>query len=91
MTRTVRNEVREMGGVKRLSVAVALNLGTATDASGAVVAAPRDDRLIRLTDAVSTEHVEIELSASLAPADGSWTNYAITVARRPRTGVVRMR
>ena len=48
----------------------------------AVVAAPRDDRAIRLTDAVSGEHVEIELSASLAPADGGWTNYAITVARR---------
>ncbi|OFX01744.1 MAG: flagellar M-ring protein FliF [Alphaproteobacteria bacterium RIFCSPHIGHO2_12_FULL_63_12] len=41
MTRTVRNEVREMGGVKRLSVAVALNLATRTEASGAVVPAPR--------------------------------------------------
>jgi len=48
----------------------------------AVVAAPRDDRLIRLSDAVTGEHVEIELSPSLVPADGSWTNYAITVARR---------
>lgn len=41
MTRTVRNEVREMGGVKRLSVAVALNLATRTDATGAIVPAPR--------------------------------------------------
>lgn len=41
MTRTVRNEVREMGGVKRLSVAVALNLATRTEASGAIVPAPR--------------------------------------------------
>ncbi len=41
MTRTVRNEVREMGGVKRLSVAVALNMTTATGATGAVVANPR--------------------------------------------------
>lgn len=41
MTRTVRNEVREMGGVKRLSVAVALNLATRTEASGAIVSAPR--------------------------------------------------
>ncbi len=50
LTRTVRNEVREMGGVKRLSVAVALNLGTATDASGAVVAAPRSpEELSRIT------------------------------------------
>jgi galactokinase len=48
----------------------------------AVVAAARDDRRIRLTDAVSSEHVEIELSPTLPPADGSWANYAITVARR---------
>jgi len=48
----------------------------------AVVAAPRDDRIVRITDAVTTEHVEIELGPTLAPADGSWTNYAITVARR---------
>ena len=43
MTRTVRNEVREMGGVKRLSVAVALNLATRPGASGAPVPAPRSD------------------------------------------------
>lgn len=48
----------------------------------AVVAAPRDDRVVRLTDAVTSEHVEIELSPTLEPAAGSWTNYAITVARR---------
>ena len=48
----------------------------------AVVAAARDDRKVRLTDAVSTEHVEIEMSPTLPPADGSWANYAITVARR---------
>jgi flagellar M-ring protein FliF len=41
MTRTVRNEVREIGGVKRLSVAVALNLPTTSDATGAVLPAPR--------------------------------------------------
>lgn len=50
MTRTVRNEVREMGGVKRLSVAVALNLATNTDANGAVTPAPRSpDELARIT------------------------------------------
>ena len=43
MTRTVRNEVREMGGVKRLSVAVALNLATTTNADGAIVSAPRSE------------------------------------------------
>jgi len=48
----------------------------------AVVAAARDDRRIRITDAVSSEQIEIELSPTLPPADGSWANYAITVARR---------
>jgi galactokinase len=48
----------------------------------AVVAAPRDDRVVRLTDAVTTEYVEMELSPTLPPVDGRWTNYAITVARR---------
>ena len=48
----------------------------------AVVAAARDDRVVRLTDAVSGEHVEVEMSPSLAPADGTWGNYAITVVRR---------
>jgi galactokinase len=48
----------------------------------AVVASARDDRMVRLTDAVSGEHVEIELTSSLAPAEGTWANYAITVVRR---------
>jgi galactokinase len=48
----------------------------------AVVATARDDRTVRLTDAVSGEHVEIEMSATLPPADGSWANYPITVVRR---------
>ena len=48
----------------------------------AVVAAPRDDRTVRITDAVSGEHVDLELNASLTPANGNWTNYAITVVRR---------
>jgi galactokinase len=48
----------------------------------AVVAAPRDDRIVRMTDAVSSDHVEVELSSELAPADGSWSNYVITVVRR---------
>ncbi len=53
MTRTVRNEVHEAGGVKRLSVAVALNLATATNAAGAVVPAPRsDEELARIATLV---------------------------------------
>lgn len=53
MTRTVRNEVREMGGIKRLSVAVALNLATRTETSGAVVPAPRSaEELARIASLV---------------------------------------
>ena len=48
----------------------------------AVVASTRDDRLVRLTDAVSGEQAELELDPALAPADGTWANYAITVVRR---------
>ena len=48
----------------------------------AVVASPRDDRLVRITDAVSGERVDTELSQTLAPADGTWANYVITVVRR---------
>src|SRR5215204_1087710 len=52
-------------------------LGKHTDYAGG-----RDDRRIRITDAVSSEQIEIELSPTLPPADGSWANYAITVTRR---------
>ena len=48
----------------------------------AVVAAARDDRIVRITDGVSDEQVEIELNPVLAPVEGSWANYAITVVRR---------
>jgi len=48
----------------------------------AIVASPRDDRIVRITDAVSDDQVEIELSATLTPAEGMWANYAITVVRR---------
>jgi len=47
-----------------------------------VVAAARDDRLVRVTDAVSGDHIEIEMSSTLATAEGTWANYVITVARR---------
>ena len=47
-----------------------------------VVAAARDDRLVRITDAVSGDQVEIEMSPTAAAAEGTWANYVITVARR---------
>lgn len=43
MTRTVRNEVKEMGDLKRLSVAVALNQQTIVGADGVAASAPRSD------------------------------------------------
>jgi len=48
----------------------------------AVVASARDDRVVRMTDAVSGEHAEMELSPTLTTAEGTWANYAITVVRR---------
>jgi galactokinase len=48
----------------------------------AVVASPRDDRQVRVTDAVTGETVEIDFSPTLAAADGTWANYIITVVRR---------
>src|SRR6187401_1634321 len=48
----------------------------------AVVATARDDRMVRMTDAATGDHVEMELSATIAPVEGSWTNYPITVVRR---------
>src|SRR5262245_1691436 len=48
----------------------------------AVVASPRDDRQVRVTDAVTGEGVEVELSPTLSPAEGMWANYIITVVRR---------
>ena len=52
MTRTVRNAVREIGGVNRLSVAVALNMPTAPGADGALVAAPRSDEEMQRIEAL---------------------------------------
>jgi len=48
----------------------------------AVAAAPRDDRHVRMTDAVTGELADLEVSPTLAPARGTWSNYVITVARR---------
>lgn len=53
MTRTVRNEVRENGGVKRLSVAVALNIPTTIGDNGGLVPTPRsEEELTRITSLV---------------------------------------
>jgi flagellar M-ring protein FliF len=77
MTRTVRNEIREMGGVKRLSVAVALNQATARGADGALIPAPRSaEEMARLTalvrsavgyDAARGDQVNVVETPFLAP------------------------
>lgn len=46
ISRTVRNEVREQGGVKRLSVAVALNTPSFTLADGSTSTTPRSEQEI---------------------------------------------
>lgn len=47
-----------------------------------VVAAPRDDKTIRIVDSSTRASVTIPLSADAAPRPGHWTDYPITVVRR---------
>ncbi|HKA23299.1 MAG TPA: galactokinase family protein [Blastocatellia bacterium] len=47
-----------------------------------VVAAPRADDVIRITDATRQESVELSISPDLIPRAGHWSNYAATVATR---------
>lgn len=55
ISRTVRNEVREQGGLKRLSVAVALNTPTETLADGTIAARPRtSEQLSRIRTLVAS-------------------------------------
>ena len=47
-----------------------------------VVAAPRADRCITVTDVQQGSAAEFELNPDLAPGEGHWSNYPMTVARR---------
>jgi len=47
-----------------------------------VVAAPRDDDVIRVVDAARPEETLFQFDANLAPNTGHWSNYPMTVARR---------
>lgn len=47
-----------------------------------IAAAPRDDSVMRITDAVREETVELVISPDLSPRAGHWSNYATTVASR---------
>src|SRR5262245_41203333 len=46
-----------------------------------VVAAPREDDVIRITDATRQESVELSISPDLIPRAGHWSKYAATVAK----------
>jgi len=54
----------------------------ATEQGLIVVAAPRDDRLVRITSVDLTAAIEFEMHADLQPSKGTWANYPMTVARR---------
>jgi flagellar M-ring protein FliF len=62
MTRRVRNEVRELGGVRRLSVAVALNIPQSQSESGAFVAAPRSADELALIESLVRSAVGFDAS-----------------------------
>jgi galactokinase len=47
-----------------------------------VVGVPRDDRRVRLTDAVRHDATEFDLLADAEPRNGHWENYPVSVARR---------
>ncbi len=47
-----------------------------------IVAQPRQDNTIRVVDNTSGVMVSFELSPNLAPTEGHWSNYPMTVARR---------
>ncbi|HET7631698.1 MAG TPA: galactokinase family protein [Gemmatimonadaceae bacterium] len=47
-----------------------------------VVAAPRDDGVVRVMDAVVREEVEFPFAPDIEPPRGHWSNYPMTVVRR---------
>ncbi|HID74369.1 MAG TPA: galactokinase [Planctomycetaceae bacterium] len=47
-----------------------------------LVAAPRADNMVRITDVVLDETIQFPLDADLQPRVGHWSNYPMTVARR---------
>ena len=54
----------------------------ATERGICIVAAPRQDADVHVTDALSHERAEFPLSADIRPPRESWRNYSMTVARR---------
>jgi galactokinase len=58
------------------------SLVTATERGFCLVVAPREDRVVRMTNAGWGETIEFLLTPDLIPPVGSWINYPMTVARR---------
>jgi galactokinase len=70
------------------------SLVAAVEQGFCLVAAPRADNKIQVTDVVSGERARFVYDPELVPAHGHWSNYPMTVARRlarnfpgPRRGV----
>jgi galactokinase len=57
------------------------SLVAAVDRGIRIVATPREDSAVRVTDAVTGARVAFEMAADLTPGDG-WVRYPMTVARR---------
>lgn len=58
------------------------SLVAATEQGFCLVAVPRDDARVRVTDAAAREEATFDLDPELAPPRGHWSNYPMTVARR---------
>lgn len=54
----------------------------ATDRGFVLAVRPREDRSLRVVDALSGDSAQLELSPDLVPKLGHWSNYPATVARR---------
>jgi len=54
----------------------------AADRGFCVVASPREDRVMRIVAVAWRQQAEFEISPTLSPNVGHWSNYPMTVARR---------
>lgn len=67
---------------KHVDYAGGRSLTCATEQGICLVATPRDDWRIRMTDPVHKLDASFPLNPELEPLAGDWTNYPMTVARR---------
>ncbi len=67
---------------KHVDYAGGRSLTCATEQGICLVASPRDDWRVRMTDPVHKLDASFPLNPELEPLAGDWTNYPMTVARR---------